>query len=61
MKELLGFIVGFVLIYLLFAFGQASFNIAEWADRTRQDCAFFGFLSGVLSALGVSAFKDGHV
>lgn len=58
MKELLGFTVVAVIMYLTFAFAQASFNIAEWTEGARGNCAFYGFVLGAFMAFVVSVFKE---
>lgn len=58
MKELLGFIIGFVLMYLTFAFGQASFNVADWAESVRHTASVYAFIFGCVAAFLVCLFKE---
>lgn len=45
---LVGCIV-FGLVYLLGAFVQASFDIAEWSENARRGAAFFGSFLGAVT------------
>lgn len=44
-------------IYLLFSFGNANFNIAEWDSKTRGSCVFFMFTFS-LASIAIADIKN---
>lgn len=53
-KSILIGIAAFVIIYLMFSFGNADFNIVNWDISARALCAFAGFVLGC-AASGIYA------
>lgn len=56
MKNLKIYIMGFMFVYLIFAFGQWDLNPERWVTETRYSCAFLLFIVGlstfIISKLG---------
>lgn len=57
-KISVGFLVGFLILYLIGAFYQANLNIIQWTESCRCLVAFVGLISGIFMAAIVRSHFD---
>lgn len=49
--RIFGFLIGYGMVYMSFAFGAWNFNPGEWSELTRWMCVYIGIVAGGMLAI----------